>query len=45
MSSGQHIRSGCNPLDTQDYIEKSNFKADDSTVSETLSRKITLHIS
>lgn len=45
MSSRQHIRSGCNPLDTENYIEKSNFKVDDSIVSETLKRKITFHIS
>lgn len=45
MDGGQHIRSGCNPLDTEDYIEKSNIKVDDSTVSETLIRKITFYIS
>lgn len=31
--------------DTEDYIEKSNIKVDDSTVSETLTRKITFYIS
>lgn len=30
---------------TEDYIEKSNIKVDDSTISETLIRKITFYIS
>ena len=45
MDSGQHISPGRIPLNTEDYIEKSNIKVDDSTVSETLIRKITFYIS
>lgn len=45
MDSGQHNSPGCIPLNTKDYIDKSNIKVDDSTVSETLIRKITFYVS
>lgn len=45
MDSGQRIIPGYIPLNTEDYIEKSDITVYDSTVSKTVIRKITFYIS
>jgi len=45
MDSGQYISPGCIPLKSISFFNAILSKVDDSTVSETLIRKITFYIS